>query len=642
MKFKSAKEFQEIKPRVLKDLVAYLLNSIPKEMAPILEAAAVLRWFDETTLREFFVKELTSKQFGILSNYDFVDYISGTIAKETLMVGDSIRGIICEYLRINFPDRFIALNEKAILFYTNRLDQIESNLRRQKEYERYVLELLYHLIQIDREGEAITKSQEVIDRALGIYGRLFAESVIRLLDNHLQDKNLRRWIVYFRWFVTKLSADVGYQASTARELLRLLSEPDLDTRLRAAIVTMLADHPAGTDLSVDQRIGLLDDLIKNYTLTDDENARAYLYLGGVHRERIDWNTSINDFTIALGSCNRSDDIFGTIRSLDSLAYTYLLMGDWNKALDFATRGVTESRKVGGYWLTTALKTLGWVCTYKGDLAEGLIYINEALKLVKKRNDETEIIKLSRRLADIYDRQNRWSESNALYLEFIEKDRGFGRVASMSTYLALLGVSYIKQGRNEEAETKLTESLVHVDKHNEPLVHIGLGQVNLNQVQIENAVQHFEKALAISQNRPYYMAQATFGLAQTEYMQANYEKAAEYVKKVQSLSTDYIYYDMLARLKLFQSNALLDGRHVDQERNLEIIFNNFQDALFNSLRYNSFLLDEVLSVGIRGTPIRSIIDLCLNQGDVGRQMLEKLREWWASASIEIDNLQEKRN
>ena len=47
----------------------------------------------------------------------------------------------------------------------------------------------------------------------------------------------------------------------------------------------------------------------------------------------------------------------------------------------------------------------------------------------------------------------------------------------------------------------------------------------------------------------------------------------------------------------------------------------------ALRYNRFLLDEVLSGRPQGSPLRPIIPYCLARGEDGRRMLTALREWW---------------
>jgi hypothetical protein len=46
-----------------------------------------------------------------------------------------------------------------------------------------------------------------------------------------------------------------------------------------------------------------------------------------------------------------------------------------------------------------------------------------------------------------------------------------------------------------------------------------------------------------------------------------------------------------------------------------------------LRYNRFLVDEVLSGRLQGTPLNPIIPECEKRGNEGRQMLIAILDWW---------------
>ena len=61
---------------------------------------------------------------------------------------------------------------------------------------------------------------------------------------------------------------------------------------------------------------------------------------------------------------------------------------------------------------------------------------------------------------------------------------------------------------------------------------------------------------------------------------------------------------------------------------------FKQAMIYGLRYNRFLLDEVLSGRPQGTPLRPIIPYGLERGEEGRQMLIALRDWWKTGVNDI--------
>ena len=58
---------------------------------------------------------------------------------------------------------------------------------------------------------------------------------------------------------------------------------------------------------------------------------------------------------------------------------------------------------------------------------------------------------------------------------------------------------------------------------------------------------------------------------------------------------------------------------------------YQQALVYALRYNRFLLDEVLSELFHGSVLHPIIPHCLQRGSDGQQMLLALRNWWQEGS-----------
>ena len=61
---------------------------------------------------------------------------------------------------------------------------------------------------------------------------------------------------------------------------------------------------------------------------------------------------------------------------------------------------------------------------------------------------------------------------------------------------------------------------------------------------------------------------------------------------------------------------------------------FKQAMVYALRYNRFLLDEVLNGRSQGTPLHPIIPYCLERGKEGRQILISLRDWWQTGINQI--------
>ncbi|NIO71187.1 MAG: hypothetical protein GTN71_19680 [Anaerolineae bacterium] len=95
-----------------------------------------------------------------------------------------------------------------------------------------------------------------------------------------------------------------------------------------------------------------------------------------------------------------------------------------------------------------------------------------------------------------------------------------------------------------------------------------------------------------------------------------------------------HYDHLAQLHLIQGHIAWNGRLRDWDTSFDAVLGYYQHALIYALRYNRFLLDEVLWGGGVATPLRPIIPHCLEQGEEGRRMLIALRDWWQTGINDI--------
>ncbi len=94
------------------------------------------------------------------------------------------------------------------------------------------------------------------------------------------------------------------------------------------------------------------------------------------------------------------------------------------------------------------------------------------------------------------------------------------------------------------------------------------------------------------------------------------------------------------MRLTQGHIAFEGKTFEVSGNLEGLdafdaaLHYFKLAMIYALRYNRFLLDEVLSGRPQGTPIRPIIPECLKRGEEGREMLRALREWWQTGTNDV--------
>lgn len=133
---------------------------------------------------------------------------------------------------------------------------------------------------------------------------------------------------------------------------------------------------------------------------------------------------------------------------------------------------------------------------------------------------------------------------------------------------------------------------------------------------------------------YSECAALTGLVRVKYAQGGYAAIPPLLVEAEQLAQQYEYNDHLASLRLTQGHIAWDGHIPAWGNGFDSALRYYQQALIYALRYNRFLLDEVLSGRPQGSPLRPIIPYCLARGEEGRQMLIALRDWWQTGVNDI--------
>lgn len=110
-----------------------------------------------------------------------------------------------------------------------------------------------------------------------------------------------------------------------------------------------------------------------------------------------------------------------------------------------------------------------------------------------------------------------------------------------------------------------------------------------------------------------------------YRRGRHDACADDIRAAEQIAQRYEYNDMMASLRLFQGHLSWES---DGGANAAVEF--YREALVYALRYNRYLLDEILAGRPQGTPLLPVIPFCLGQGAAGRAVLRDIRDWWRSA------------
>ena len=105
-----------------------------------------------------------------------------------------------------------------------------------------------------------------------------------------------------------------------------------------------------------------------------------------------------------------------------------------------------------------------------------------------------------------------------------------------------------------------------------------------------------------------------------YAMGNIESASNLVMEAEQIAEIHKYYDCLASLRLTQAHIVWDGQNDDWGKGFDYAVRFLKACLTLGVRYNRFLLDEVLSDDSVNTPLHSIIQLCGKRSTNGKDML----------------------
>jgi hypothetical protein len=146
---------EEHKAEVYGDVVKRLREGVSPEFLPVLESAAIVRWFDQSILRSVTRLKNVSAAYEELRRFPFVK--SG---KEGLRLHDSVRDIMEESLHVDDPDRHKDLHERAAKYFEKKLAKNVD-----EKIERLELAILYHRVRIN-EDKGIKIFQEKLEESV--------------------------------------------------------------------------------------------------------------------------------------------------------------------------------------------------------------------------------------------------------------------------------------------------------------------------------------------------------------------------------------------------------------------------------------------------------------------------------------------
>jgi len=375
---------------------------------------------------------------------------------------------------------------------------------------------------------------------------------------------------------------------------------------------------------------------------DSKLIRVFSYLRGVYINRGNWEQAIDGLEQQLEFFREKDDKAGLVYTLGFLKGTFGLMGDWKKALDAMARGLEILNMVPeGHRLKIGLlEHAFWVSLWSGRYSEAEHEAREGLDLFQ-RPEAGDVDSQASSLRDLglaSGMQGKYDKAYSAFTQSTKKRQEIGQEDRRNTK-GFWGASLLKQGKLEEAKKYLIESLSIKqnlqDNLGIPELLNWLGELHELRHDWPQAESYYSQSLELrGLGRRYFECGALTGLVRVRYAQGEYTIIPQLVTEAERLAQQYEYNDYLTSLRLIQGHIAWDGHTPEWGGGFDTALCHYQHALNYALRYNRFLLDEVLSGRPQGTPLLPVVPYCLERGEEGRRMLTALRDWWCTGLNDI--------
>ncbi|MDQ3822125.1 MAG: tetratricopeptide repeat protein [Actinomycetota bacterium] len=634
-------EFEPARNDAVADLADRLLTSVPAETRPSFEAAALLRSFNADSLRALVDGDgaAADRLYEELRRWPFT-----RPGRHGLSVHESMREVMNEALRLKSPQRFGELHQKAAAHYQSLVERTHGD-----ELERLRLEWLYHAVAADEEA-GMRAFRDLAEQLVRNQWLTRLRSLLGDARSYtLQNPGNRAWIRYYEARLEHLlgrvsTAEAEYAAisddDAAPALLRAYALCDLGTIYAA--LDRLAE-PGGeprADDTVKRSLALCPQLDRKL-VTNHET------LMNISNARTDWNASLVHVRAAREFAQAAGDAFGAIRADLLEGALFALQGDWHGYLETRARYVTAPELADVPALEMQVSYFTWPLVFMGRCREAQRSSERAHRLALDLGESELLVTILESVALARGLQDDFGEARAKFdaaENVYENVHAQGDPAGtperyIRAMLSFRGLVAAREGKLDDAQADLERALAIkqqiADRIGIPEVHAWLGTVHELRGDFAAAEAAYEQVLALrAVRRQYFEAVAVAGLARVDQASGRPEEAAARIAEAES-NGGYEYDDVLASLRYVAARLAWDGALSDGATGFEPAERLFREALVHALRYNRFLLDELVGGRPQGSVFRPLTQLCADRGDEGRRMLQTLEQWWRTGTNAVE-------
>lgn len=631
-------DFGAVKGEVVREVVARLREGVPTELYPLLETAAALRYFNQDILRAVSGMDDISAGYEELLRFPFVRRRA-----EGYALHDRVREMIEENMRTDDPSKNRAVHERAAAYFEAQMASTSS-----ANEEQLGLERLYHRVCADEET-GIELFQEIaaefvrlrlVNRLYGLFNDVNTYPLVR--------NESRLWVTFYKANLLDLEGRWLDAESLFRHIAESPSTPKrISSYALARWGTYLArperiSKPGGAEKAISILKSSLD-VSANY---DNNTILAAWELGIIYERLCRWDEAwkyfdeIDRYATALGKSYQSLFFKGLLQD------PYTKVGNWREVLKlhYELLDLIDELPISSDMKANILPSWIMGLTWMGRYSEAEKTSRDGIKVSARLNFDAS--GYHRDLGFSLALQDRIVEAHAEFQKGIEESKewmmrraNFDLDRAILLHYSFWGIVHLRAGELREARRKFLCATWLKRKHKDnigfPELYVGLGLVSEVVSDSMRAAKWYSRCIDLKwTGRRNFECAALTGLVRVHHAQQNYASIPSLLTEAEQLAQQYEYNDHLASLRLTQGHIAWDGHIPEWGKGFDAVLGYYKLALVYALRYNRFLLDEVLSGRPQGTPLRPIILECLKRGEEGRKMLVALREWWQTGLNDV--------
>jgi len=453
-------DFQSVKSEIVANLVDRLMEGVPNTLIPALEAAAVVRWFDQPILRAVLQMEDVRDVYNELRRFPFV-----RSRAEGLALHDSVREMMDANLRLHDSERYCEFHDRAAVYFEKRLEKVSG-----EDAERLSLEVLYHRVRFEEE----TGMQLFQEMAESLTRYRFVNHLRALLNDvntyPLEDENSKLWVDYYNARLLHLTAN---NAIAEKKYQNIGYNSNAEPKLRAYALCdwgqMLSSYERlALEGGVDKANSVLENIL-NLVPVDSHLVYSLLRLGrilayqGKEQERFALHEKARRFF------EQTQDEYGLSYIYAIMKRRYVRMGDWKSLFDVQDHLAKLAHNLPESPIIkirlSGESIWGWVLA--GRMAEIVEKAKDSASLMRSLEDFTSLGNVLRDIGLALGYQELYDEADQHFLESQAIAKEINAPILIASILGFRGAILTRQGRFPEAVECFLLSLQIKEKSKDP-------------------------------------------------------------------------------------------------------------------------------------------------------------------------------